>query len=57
MRKPEADIYQHVLAAKTTAAADAVFFDDHPANVLAQALGIKTVHVTDRDVVPGLFCQ
>jgi putative hydrolase of the HAD superfamily len=58
MRKPEADIYQHVLAAENTAAADAVFFDDHPANVLAaQALGIKTVHVTDRDVVPAYFAQ
>jgi len=58
MRKPDANIYQHVLNAENTPAEQAVFFDDVAANVeAAQALGIKAVHVTDRQVVPAYFAQ
>lgn len=58
MRKPDANIYQHVLNAENAAARNAVFFDDHPANVAAaQALGINAVHVTDNKVVPTYFDQ
>lgn len=58
MRKPDADIYQHVLAAENTPADRAVFFDDVAANVAAaQALGIKAVLVTDRQVIPAYFAQ
>ncbi|CAI1142329.1 glucose-1-phosphatase [Serratia entomophila] len=58
MRKPDANIYLHVLNAENAAAEDAVFFDDVPANVAAaQALGIKAVLVSDRDVVPAYFAQ
>ncbi|MFA1240461.1 glucose-1-phosphatase [Serratia odorifera] len=56
LRKPDPAIYQYVLEAEHTPAEQAVFFDDHPANVsAAQAVGIKAVHVTDRDVVPAYF--
>lgn len=58
MRKPDADIYQHVLAAENVPADRAVFFDDVAANVAAaQALGIKAVLVTDRQVIPAYFAQ
>ncbi|CAI1167404.1 glucose-1-phosphatase [Serratia entomophila] len=58
MRKPDANIYLHVLNAENVTAEDAVFFDDVPANVAAaQALGIKAVLVSDRDVVPAYFAQ
>lgn len=56
LRKPDPAIYQYVLQAEKTTADQAVFFDDHPGNVAAaEALGIKAVHVTDRDVVPAYF--
>jgi putative hydrolase of the HAD superfamily len=58
MRKPDANIYQHVLKAENTPADQAVFFDDVAANVeAAAALGIKAVHVIDRQVVPAYFAQ
>jgi len=58
MRKPDANIYLHVLNAENTTPDQAVFFDDVEANVAAaEALGIKVVHVTDRDVVPAYFAQ
>ncbi|MFZ1871342.1 MAG: glucose-1-phosphatase [Chania sp.] len=58
MRKPDANIYQHVLAAENTPADQAVFFDDVAANVAAaEALGIKAVQVTDRQVIPAYFAQ
>ncbi|MNC81947.1 Alpha-D-glucose-1-phosphate phosphatase YihX [compost metagenome] len=58
MRKPDANIYQHVLNAENTPPDQAVFFDDVAANVAAaEALGIKGVHVTDPDVVPAYFAQ
>ncbi|MGQ8818757.1 glucose-1-phosphatase [Serratia sp. NA_13] len=58
MRKPDANIFQHVLSAENTPPEQAVFFDDVAANVTAaEVLGIKGVHVTDRDVVPAYFAQ
>lgn len=58
MRKPDANIYQHVLKAENTPADQAIFFDDVEANVAAAAaLGIKAVHVVDRQVVPAFFAQ
>jgi putative hydrolase of the HAD superfamily len=58
MRKPDANIFQHVLNAENIPPEQAVFFDDVAANVAAaEALGIKGVHVTDPDVVPAYFAQ
>lgn len=58
MRKPEARIYQHVLAQENATPDQAVFFDDNPDNIAAaQALGINTVLVTDNTVVPAYFAQ
>lgn len=56
MRKPDANIYQHVLHTENTTAEHTVFFDDIAANIkAAQALGIKAVQVTDRQVIPAYF--
>ena len=56
MRKPDAEIYQHVLAQEHCPASDAVFFDDNAENVAAAAaLGIKSILVTDNQVVPAYF--
>ncbi len=56
MRKPEARIYQHVLAAEGFSADQAVFFDDNAQNIEgARALGIETVLVTDSTTVPDWF--
>ncbi|PKH19111.1 glucose-1-phosphatase [Enterobacterales bacterium CwR94] len=56
MRKPEPEIYQHVLQQEGFAAHDATFFDDNAANVAAaQALGINSVLVENKDSVPHWF--
>ncbi len=56
MRKPNADIYLHVLQTEATEPQDAVFFDDNQDNVTAaMALGIQSVLVTDKSVVPDYF--
>lgn len=58
LRKPEAAIYQHVLAQEHAMPQQAVFFDDNPDNIAAaQALGIHAVLVTDRRVVPDFFTE
>jgi len=50
MRKPEARIYQHVLAALGVEPAEAVFLDDFPAMVDgARAVGMQAVLVDDHD--------
>ncbi|MFC3393783.1 glucose-1-phosphatase [Brenneria rubrifaciens] len=56
LRKPEAAIYQHVLTQEGVTPEQAIFFDDNPANVAAaQALGIRSILVTDRQVIPDFF--
>lgn len=56
MRKPEAEIYQHVLASENYPAEQVVFFDDIVSNIAAaQILGINAVHVTDKNVIPSYF--
>ncbi|MBW7984239.1 glucose-1-phosphatase [Enterobacillus tribolii] len=56
MRKPDAEIYRYVLEKEGVAPGDVVFFDDNEENVVAaQALGIRAILVTDRDVVPAYF--
>lgn len=58
MRKPEASIYQYVLAQENVSPSQAVFFDDNAQNVAAgQASGIQSVLVTDRHTVPTFFAQ
>ncbi|CNF11580.1 glucose-1-phosphatase [Yersinia nurmii] len=56
MRKPDADIYHHVLNNENHPPEQAVFFDDVAANIeAAKALGINAVHVTDKTVIPAYF--
>ncbi|WP_420064656.1 glucose-1-phosphatase [Pectobacterium colocasium] len=58
LRKPELAIYQYVLTQEGVTPAQAVFFDDNAANVdAAQSLGIHSVLVTDRQVVPDFFAM
>ena len=46
MRKPDAEIYQHVLEDQGLAAQKTIFFDDNPDNIKsARSLGIQTFHV------------
>ncbi|ATA25890.1 glucose-1-phosphatase [Brenneria goodwinii] len=55
-RKPEASIYHYVLTQEGVTPDQAVFFDDNPANIAAaQALGIRSILVKDRQVVPDFF--
>ncbi|MEH2922115.1 glucose-1-phosphatase [Samsonia erythrinae] len=56
LRKPDLAIYQYVLAQEAVTPAQVVFFDDNPANVeAAQRLGIYSILVTNRHVVPHFF--
>lgn len=56
MRKPDPEIYKYVLDSEEIAPQDTVFFDDLKANVDAAAtLGIKGVHVVDRNTVVDYF--
>ncbi|WP_409309224.1 glucose-1-phosphatase [Pectobacterium sp. B1J-3] len=56
LRKPEVAIYQHVLMQEGVAPEQTIFFDDNAANVAAaQSLGIHSILVTDRHVVPDFF--
>ncbi|EHD23722.1 MULTISPECIES: glucose-1-phosphatase [Brenneria] len=58
LRKPEVAIYRHVLTQEGATADQAVFFDDNPANIAAaQALGIHSILVTDRQAVPDYFAS
>ncbi|MDR3105579.1 MAG: glucose-1-phosphatase [Yokenella regensburgei] len=58
MRKPETRIYQKVLELEGYAAADAVFFDDNADNIEgANQLGITTIHVTDKEIIPHYFAK
>ncbi|QTF10511.1 glucose-1-phosphatase [Brenneria izadpanahii] len=55
-RKPEAAIYHHLLAQEGVTPDQSIFFDDNPANIAAaQALGIRSILVKDRQVVPDFF--
>lgn len=56
LRKPDPQIYQHVLNKEGFTAENAVFFDDVIENIeAAQKLGINAVHVVDKKTVPNHF--
>ncbi|WLI76582.1 glucose-1-phosphatase [Kosakonia sp. H02] len=58
MRKPEARIYQQVLAQEGFSAADAVFFDDNADNIAgANQLGITAILVTSKATIPDYFSK
>ncbi|KML71545.1 glucose-1-phosphatase [Pectobacterium peruviense] len=58
LRKPELAIYHYVLTQEGVIPDQAVFFDDNSANVdAAQSLGIHSILVTDRQVVPDFFAM
>ncbi|MBF7982294.1 MULTISPECIES: glucose-1-phosphatase [Rahnella] len=56
MRKPEPEIFQHVLEKEGFSASEAVFFDDVAENIeAARAAGIEAVWVEDNQTVPKYF--
>jgi HAD superfamily hydrolase (TIGR01509 family) len=56
MRKPDPEIFQHVLAENNLKAAETYFLDDNVENIDgAKSLGIQTVHITSPDRVLSLF--
>jgi len=56
MRKPEPEIFQHVLEKEGFTADQAVFFDDIAENIeAARAAGIQAVWVQDNQTVPKYF--
>jgi len=56
MRKPEPEIFQHVLEKEGFTADQAVFFDDVAENIeAARAAGIESVWVEDNQTVPKYF--
>lgn len=56
MRKPEPEIFQHVLEKEGFSASEAVFFDDVAENTeAARAAGIEAVWVEDNQTVPKYF--
>lgn len=56
MRKPEPEIFQHVLEKEGFSAGEAVFFDDVAENIeAARAAGIEAVWVEDNQTVPKYF--
>lgn len=56
MRKPEPEIFQHVLEKEGFSAGEAVFFDDVVENIeAARAAGIEAVWVEDNQTVPKYF--
>lgn len=56
MRKPEPEIFQHVLEKERFTADQAVFFDDVAENIeAARAAGIEAVWVEDNQTVPKYF--
>lgn len=58
MRKPEARIYQQVLAHEGFSAEDSVFFDDNADNIAgAEQLGITSILVTDKTTIPDYFAK
>lgn len=56
MRKPDTEIYQHVLADAGLTAAETLFLDDNEANLAgARRVGIQTFHVHHPDAIFSFF--
>ena len=56
MRKPDAEIYEHVLNENGVKAEETIFLDDNLANLKgAASVGIQTFHVSHPDTIFSLF--
>lgn len=56
MRKPESDIFNHVLKDANLHAENALFLDDNLENVkAARAMGFHTLHITRPDMIYDIF--
>ncbi|MBI3259091.1 MAG: HAD family phosphatase [Ignavibacteriae bacterium] len=56
LRKPEHEIYQHVLKAMNVIPEKTLFIDDAPQNIqTARSLGIQTYHVTSQNPLRGIL--
>ena len=55
-RKPDAEIFEHVLEENNLTAGQTLFLDDNADNIAgAKAVGIQTVHVTTPDLILDYF--
>ncbi len=58
MRKPELNIYSHVLKENNMIAEQTIFLDDSRENInAAKSLGIQTIHITHPDQVFDIFSK
>lgn len=58
MRKPELNIYAHVLEDSNLIAEQTIFLDDSHENInAAKSLGIQTIHITHPDQVFDIFSK
>ena len=56
MRKPEREIYEHVLNDSQLKSEETLFLDDKKENLIAaQAVGIRTLHVTPENDILSIF--
>jgi HAD superfamily hydrolase (TIGR01509 family) len=56
MRKPDAEIFEQVLADNSLRPHETLFLDDYAVNIEgAKSVGIKTVHVTSPSLILEYF--
>ena len=56
MRKPDAEIFSHVIDTNNLKPAETLFIDDMEINIAgAQSVGLRTVHLTDQAYLTELF--
>lgn len=56
MRKPELNIYTHVLEENNLTPEQTIFLDDSQENIdAAKSLGIQTIHITHSDLIFDIF--
>ena len=56
MRKPDAEIFSHVIQANNLKPSETLFIDDMEINIRgAKSVGLRTVHLSDQDYLIELF--
>jgi len=58
MRKPDTEIFAHVIAANNLNPQQTLFIDDMENNIIgAQSVGLRTVHLSNQDYLTELFSE
>ena len=56
MRKPDTEIYSHIIEENNLNPQETLFIDDMENNIIgAQSVGLRTVHLSDQDYLTELF--